>query len=361
MRTLQGENIVVTLLAIIVSAFFFECSYGETIDSDSILKDMIAANLEKEHDAASQAIKIIDDGSSNLHQISVELGKYINEYKKSDYRWNVLNRAKIRFNDHVKNLSTPSGKDARKDGLEDVFQAARHLYNSLHVLDCWGEETFGDNALYWLAPTNVIGSTCKTYQEWLQYDFHCEDVQVRTDHKTNNPGAEVFDKWVDAYIRINFEPENEKEGFPRDVGGERLIKGWHHEDGWTTIGDSRIDVKMAATDVLWITVKKGEEDWKWDVPIEEHWLDFMPGWEDVKDGHIDRSFAYDSKKDVYPNKALYRVRLNNVHVSGGPYEAFTRALNETKKYESLIKQKREEAIRKVESERKGSGNNKEIQ
>lgn len=337
-----------------------ELNSGKTIDRASILCELIADKRGTEHEEAKKVIQKIDDGRSSLQEITSKFITYIQEHETSDYRWDVLDHAKKRFNNKVESLLAPVGKDIRKNDFGDVFEAARHLYNSLHGLDCWGEETFGDNALYWLAPTNVTGSTYKTYQEWLQYEFRCEDVQVRTDHKTNNPGAEVFDKWVDAYIRINFEPENEKAWFPRDVGGERLIKGWHHEDGWTTIGDSRIYVKMAATDVLWITVKKGEEDWKWDVPIEEHWLDFMPGWEDVKDGHIDRSFAYDSKKDIYPNKALYCVRLSNVKVSGGPYEAFTHALREAKKHEPEITKKRNEALRRAEEERNGDRSNKEV-
>jgi hypothetical protein len=184
------------------------------------------------------------NGRNSLQSIALELFDYISESNDSPYKWGVLEAAKNRCNGTVSGLLA-SSKD-RRDGFDDVFQAARKLHGLGSAL-C-NEGNFGDNALYWLNPTNGNGVTFKYSSDWLRCRFHCAAVKVRTDHRTNNPESKPFTREVDANLVIYFDPP--KAGYPKRIGGDWLIKNKEGEGTWTFIPDSEIDVDMAATDIL---------------------------------------------------------------------------------------------------------------
>ena len=297
--------------------------------------------LEVQKGKAEEAKKKIMNGRNSLQGIALELFNYISEYGDSPYKGSVLESAKNRCNGAVSSLLASSKN--RRDGFDDVFQAARKLHGLGSAL-C-SEGNFGDNALYWLNPTNGNGVTFKYSSDWLRCRFHCAAVKVRTDHQANNPGSQPFTREVDANLVISFDPP--KAGYPKRIGGDWLIKNKEGEGTWTFIQDSEIDVDMAATDILQVAiVEKSREDWTPDLPIPRISFNCWPGW---REWLMQHEYKSDSKK--YPNDAFYLVEFDGRQITGGPDEAFTRALEMARARADALARTRNEEESKAESER----------
>ena len=286
---------------------------------------------------ASECEKEVLDGNKDLQTVAAKLFEYLSGYAESPYTGIVLGAAKKRFNEAVSNMLTSA--DNREELFDQTFRATCKLSKlSEKVFD---EECFGDNALYWLAATITNGNG-KVYQystEWLRYNFECDAVAVRTDHVTNNPGAPVFKREVDANMTLSWP------GSQRKIGDDWLIKNSSGEAEWTLIRNSGVHTQMAAMDILRIDVDQGEEDWKYDVDIPAFYCSFSPGWNDIK-----RYFPYKSKTDVYPKDALYWVRLHNVHIENGPYAVFSKALKMAREREDELNTKRGQEVMKANAE-----------
>jgi len=336
MRTIHLKTVAIAVFAV-VGAFWFERCYGES--REEIAKELeernMAEKLQKELEAANKVTGLIDDERNSMQVISAELVNYLTESEKSPYRWKVLHRAKNRFNGEVQKL--------KPEVFEDVFQSARKLYNGLRGTSCWNAETFGDNALYWLTPTNSEGIVHQASNKWLCYDFQCENILFKTDHLRNNPESKPFYNhkvWVNFYLSYG--------SFSRDFSiGNRIVE--YSNGNYANIPDSKIDTqRMKATDVIKLKLCKGEEDdWWYDVDLPRTTFEFRPGWD-----MIEAELAYGSKRDVYPNDVFFIVRLDNSKVTGGPREAFEQALSRAKEHEAKINEKRVKAVKEAESKRK---------
>ena len=286
---------------------------------------------------ATKYKKIVLDGGRNLQVVAEELFSYLSEYAASPYTGFVLDAAQKRFNEAVATML--ASEDNRKELFDQTFRATHTLSKLPETV--FNEECLGDNALYWLAAT-ITNENGKVYQhstEWLCYNFKCDAVAVRTDHVTNNPGAPVFKREVDANMTLSWP------GSQRKIGDDWLIKNSSGEAEWTLIRNSGVHAQMAAMDILRIDVDQGEEDWKYDVDIPAFYCSFSPGWNDIK-----RHFPYKSKTDVYPKDALYWVRLHNVHIGNGPYAVFSKALKMARKREDELNTKRGQEVMKADAE-----------
>ncbi len=319
------------------------------LSKEDVLGRIWSTVLKMQKGKAEEITKKIMNGRNSLQSIALELFDYISESNDSPYKWGVLEAAKNRCNGTVSGLLA-SSKD-RRDGFDDVFQAARKLHGLGSAL-C-NEGNFGDNALYWLNPTNGNGVTFKYSSDWLRCRFHCAAVKVRTDHRTNNPESKPFTREVDANLVIYFDPP--KAGYPKRIGGDWLIKNKEGEGTWTFIPDSEIDVDMAATDILQVSlVEETREDWTPDLPIPRISFNCWPGWRECTMRH-----EYRSDPKEYPNDAYYLVEFDGRQITGGPDEAFTRALEMADARADAQAKKRSEEESKAESERMRSAEGKE--
>ena len=312
------------------------------------------ADLKGKYDKAEEMVSFIKNGRNSLQTCATELFKYLSDCGGSPYRWLVLEAARERFNEGVSNVINKD--EGRREGFDDVFLASRKL----HMLpkDLCNETTLGDNALYWLNPTNGNGITYSSSKEWLCYTFSCDGISVRTDHKANNPSSEEFKRNVDANLKLSFDPQ--QSGFPKDVGGDWLIKNEDGEGAWTPVPNSAIGaIEMRATSIFEVTYKgggDGEEDWTPDLKIGWGVVRFWPSWDSLRwyDGWWS-GFIYDSDKKYYPNKAIFMISLVNPKVTGGPGEAFKRALEMVKENEPRIKVIREKEVNEANRKLKGNG------
>ena len=279
---------------------------------------------------------------------------------KSPFRWYVFDACKEKFNQKVKDvLSLP---DRRSDGFEDLFGAAKELKKIHGELQKVGkddllEETFGDCALFWLS--RDLKDDVRKSDAWLCYDFSCNRILVRTDHLRENPKKEpFFGHKVWATLNLSFPADKStavrelkmKENtveFPKDQNGEPQ---------WRQIEDSSIkERRMKAAEVIKLTVCEGQEDdWYVDVDFPRKSLEFWPGWGDYED-----EFAYDSKKEVYPNKVYFCARLGGVRINGGPKKAFDKALASAKAREDSVRTLRNKELEPAEAKLNSAEGNAE--
>ena len=327
------------------------------LDVSKIQEDIFAAHkkeLYTVYKTTAEEERRTIENADNLQLVASSLVKYLQQDAKSPYKGEVLEAARRRCSKIVSD--TLSSSVGRKENFESIFQAARHLHRALGT-KVFCEDMLGDNVLYWLAPTKR-DAWPDFSSRWLRYTFHCDAVAVRTDHASNNPGAERFAKNVDALLTLSFEPQ--QKGYPRNIGSKWLLRyedrGGERDIGesesWIPIPNSSIDVEMAATDVLKVRVKPGEEDWIINVDIPGCTIDFWPGW-----GNHESAFTFESKSDIYPQDAYYGVHLLNVRLEGGPKQAFEEALTKVRAREPELKAKREKEVSDANNFLKTIGNN----
>ena len=341
----------------VLSRIFKTITEDTGLDVSNIQEDIFVLHKKELYTAykttAEENRRKIETADDLLHLASY-LVTYLQRDAKSPYKGDVLEAARRVCNNAVSNTLSLQGD--RKVRFNDIFQAARHLHKALDsIVFC--EDMLGDNALYWLAPTKR-DAWPNDSSGWLRYTLHCDAVAVRTDHASNNHGSKTFAQNVDALLTLSFEPQQKR--YPRDIGSKWLLRyedrGGERDIGesesWIPIPNSSIDVEMAATDVLKVRVKPGEEDWNWNVDIPGCTMNFWPGW-----GNHESAFTYESKRDIYPQDAYYGVCLLNVRLEGGPKQAFENALTKANAREPEIRAKREKEVSDADKFLKTKGNN----